>query len=143
MGAGCLFFAADDHELKPDRIAVRSEGIGNGALRWRFDADSSDGQPLEAVFYTLEYTPCRAENAANIVVRLYDTPAAGRSKLRRTGERGNGIAEFDLVYRLPSSAGASPLAASYYITFCGRNLGEWKANAEEALAAALTAAERH
>lgn len=125
MGAGCLFLAADDHELEPDQVAVRSEGIVDGALRWSFDADDSEGKPLETVFYTLEYTPRQVENTVDVVVRLYETPATGRRKLRRTGERGSQTAEFDLACRV-SDTQTDTTGTAYRISFCGRDLGTWK-----------------
>ncbi len=125
MGAGCLFLAANDHELAPEQVAVRSEGIIDGSFRWSFDADNSEGKPLETVFYTLECTPRQTEHAADVVVRLYETPADGRRKLRRTGERGSQNAEFDLICSV-SDIGAAEPCTLYHISFCGRNLGIWK-----------------
>lgn len=125
MGAGCLFLTADDHELAPEQVAVRSEGICDGSFRWSFDADNSEGNPLETVFYTLECTPRQTEQAVDVVVRLYETPADGRRKLRRTGERGSQNAEFDLICSVSDIETAAPYTA-YHISFCGRNLGIWK-----------------
>lgn len=133
MGAGCLFLAADNHELAPEQVAVCSEGIVDGSFRWNFDADNSEGKPLETVFYTLECTPRQTEHAADVVVRLYETPADGRRKLRRTGERGSRNAEFDLICRV-SDIGAAAPCTFYHISFCGRNLGIWKNSSGNTLA---------
>lgn len=134
MGAGCLYLAANDHELEPEQVAMRSEGIVDGSLRWSFDADNAEGSPLEAVFYTLECTPRQTEHAVDVVVRLYETPADGRRKLRRTGERGSQNAEFDLVCSVSDIGTAAP-CTSYHISFCGRNLGTWKNCPKSPLAA--------
>jgi len=136
MGAGCLYLAADDHELEPEQVAMRSEGIIDGSLRWSFDADNSEGKPLETVFYTLECTPHQTEQAVEVVVRLYETPADGRRKLRRTGERGSQNAEFDLTCRVSDIGTAAPYT-SYHISFCGRNLGIWKHCPGNTLASAV------
>lgn len=136
-GVEIVSLTPDGAELSPARVVVRAESLEDGAFRWRFVADDGQGKPLETVFYTEEWSPAPDGGIVDVVVRLYEEPAEGRTPLHSGRVEDSASDEFVLTCTCPDELARQYPNASYRITLGGRSLGAWRMGAQGDLAAAL------